>query len=152
MAWHQIGDKPLSETMLTQFTDAYMQALGRDVGSAARKQTARKISCKKDHLIVPCDCWYSSHDYVTNWTEFVKWDSLVPGTGQRQATVMPTVTCLMRVHVCVPCEWWSGPGMCDGSLLNLCYLCQLWYMKPRDLSTATHQWCLQCLPQLCAVT
>ena len=89
---------------------------------------------------------------VTNWTEFVKWDSLVPGTGQRQATVMPTVTCLMRVHVCLPCEWWSGPCMCDGSLLNLCYLCQLWYMKPRDLSTATHQWCLQCLPQLCAVT
>ena len=41
--------------------------------------------------------------------------------------------------------------MCDGSLLNSCYLCQLWYMKPRDLSTATHQWCLQCLPQLCAV-
>ena len=25
MAWHQIGDKPLSETMLTLFTDAYMQ-------------------------------------------------------------------------------------------------------------------------------
>ena len=25
MAWGQIGDKPLSEPMLTQFTDAYMQ-------------------------------------------------------------------------------------------------------------------------------
>ena len=25
MAWHQIGDKPLSELMLTQFTDAYMR-------------------------------------------------------------------------------------------------------------------------------
>ena len=25
MAWHQIGDKPLSEPMLSQFTDAYMQ-------------------------------------------------------------------------------------------------------------------------------
>ena len=25
MAWHQPGDKPLSEPMLTQFTDAYMQ-------------------------------------------------------------------------------------------------------------------------------
>ena len=24
MAWHQIGDKPLSESMLTQFTDAYI--------------------------------------------------------------------------------------------------------------------------------
>ena len=24
MAWRQIGDKPLSEPMLTQFTDAYM--------------------------------------------------------------------------------------------------------------------------------
>ena len=24
MAWHQIGDKPLSEPMLTQFTDTYM--------------------------------------------------------------------------------------------------------------------------------
>ena len=25
MAWRQTGDKPLSEPMLTQFTDAYMQ-------------------------------------------------------------------------------------------------------------------------------
>ena len=25
MAWHRIGDKPLSEPMLTQFTDAYMR-------------------------------------------------------------------------------------------------------------------------------
>ena len=25
MAWHRIGDKPLSEQMLTRFTDAYMQ-------------------------------------------------------------------------------------------------------------------------------
>ena len=25
MAWHRIGDKPLSEPMLTRFTDAYMR-------------------------------------------------------------------------------------------------------------------------------
>ena len=25
IAWHQIGDKPLSEPMLTQFTGTYMQ-------------------------------------------------------------------------------------------------------------------------------
>ena len=25
MAWHQIGDKPLSEPMLTWFTEAYMR-------------------------------------------------------------------------------------------------------------------------------
>ena len=25
MAWHRTGDKPLSELMLTQFTDAYMR-------------------------------------------------------------------------------------------------------------------------------
>ena len=25
MAWHLTGDKPLSEPMLTQFTDAYMR-------------------------------------------------------------------------------------------------------------------------------
>ena len=29
MAWRRIGDKPLSEPMLTRFTDAYA-ALGRD--------------------------------------------------------------------------------------------------------------------------
>ena len=29
IAWHQIGDKPLSEPMLTPFTDAYA-ALGGD--------------------------------------------------------------------------------------------------------------------------
>ena len=28
MAWHQPGNKPLSEPMLTQFTDAYMQLQG----------------------------------------------------------------------------------------------------------------------------
>ena len=28
MAWRRTGDKPLPETMLTQFTDAYMQHLG----------------------------------------------------------------------------------------------------------------------------
>ena len=28
MAWHQIGNKPLSEPMLTRFTDAYMQHQG----------------------------------------------------------------------------------------------------------------------------
>ena len=38
---------------------------------------------------------------MTNWTELVKWDSLVPGTGQRQAAVMLTVTFFMCVHVCV---------------------------------------------------
>ena len=27
MAWRRTGDKPLSEPMLTSFTDAYMQAL-----------------------------------------------------------------------------------------------------------------------------
>ena len=30
MAWHWTGDKPLSEPMLTQFTDAYMRAQGGD--------------------------------------------------------------------------------------------------------------------------
>ena len=29
MAWRWIGDKPLSEPMLTQFTDAYMRYMGR---------------------------------------------------------------------------------------------------------------------------
>ena len=28
MAWHRPGDKPLSEPMLTQFTDTYMQHYG----------------------------------------------------------------------------------------------------------------------------
>ena len=28
MAWHRIGDKPLSEPMLTRFFDAYMRHYG----------------------------------------------------------------------------------------------------------------------------
>ena len=28
MAWHLIGDKPLPEPVMTQFTDAYMQHQG----------------------------------------------------------------------------------------------------------------------------
>ena len=31
MAWHRIGDKPLSEPMLTQFTDAYMSLRGDEL-------------------------------------------------------------------------------------------------------------------------
>ena len=31
MAWHQIGDKPLSEPMLTQFTDTYVALRGDDL-------------------------------------------------------------------------------------------------------------------------
>ena len=30
MAWQQTGNKPLPEPVLTQFTDAYMKALGGD--------------------------------------------------------------------------------------------------------------------------
>ena len=30
IAWRQIGDKPLSEPMLTQFTDTHMVAIGGD--------------------------------------------------------------------------------------------------------------------------
>ena len=30
MAWRRIGDKPLSEPVLTQVTDAYMRQLGGD--------------------------------------------------------------------------------------------------------------------------
>ena len=30
MAWRRTGDKPLSEPMLTQFTDAYMRHYGGD--------------------------------------------------------------------------------------------------------------------------
>ena len=60
--------------------------------------------------------------------------------------------CLLWRFTCVcECECWSGPCMCDGSLLNSCYLCQLWHLKTWGLSFVTHQWCLQCLPQLCAV-
>ena len=29
MAWRRIGDKPLSEPMLTRFTDAYMRHYGK---------------------------------------------------------------------------------------------------------------------------
>ena len=71
------------------------------------------------------------------------------------ASVKPQWCLLWRflcVCMCVcPCEWWYGPCMCDGSLLNSCYLFRLWYIKPKDLSTVTHQRCLQYLPQLCAV-
>ena len=66
--------------------------------------------------------------------------------------------CLLWRFICVcvcvrACEWSSGPCMWDRSLLNSCYFCQLRYPKPWDLSTVTrtHQWCLQCLPELCAV-
>ena len=36
MAWHWTGDKPLLESMMTQFTDAYMPAWG-EMGWAKKK-------------------------------------------------------------------------------------------------------------------
>ena len=36
MVWHRVGDKPLSEPMLTWFTDAYMQHQGRWVYNTLR--------------------------------------------------------------------------------------------------------------------
>ena len=50
MAWHRIGDKPLSEPMLNRFTNAHMQHYGEMSLSASQQfpnssnQNAAKLS------------------------------------------------------------------------------------------------------------
>ena len=50
MAWHQIGDKPLSEPMLTWITDAYMRHWGRWVN---RYDLTEQISQHFHKLLKP---------------------------------------------------------------------------------------------------
>ena len=70
---------------------------------------------------------------VTNWAELVKWDSLVPSTGQRQGDSDAYCDVFDGCACVRACEWCSGPRMYDGNLLNSCHLCQLWYLNPWDL-------------------
>ena len=55
MAWRRIGDKPLSESMLTQFTDAYMRHKGDELsnGSADLSLCETKFLPKYSSLISP---------------------------------------------------------------------------------------------------
>ena len=49
MTWRRIGDKPLSEPLLTQFTDAYMR--GDELKPGRRK-------CSKPFCVLRIICWY----------------------------------------------------------------------------------------------
>ena len=88
MAWRQIGDKPLSESMLTRFTDAYMRHQGRDelmhfqvfiliqtsMNLAAKclidnnisliPKRLTSITCTNDHLVLLCIFASSRHQCV----------------------------------------------------------------------------------------
>ena len=44
MAWRRIGDKPLSETMLTRFTDAYMRYLDGGGGGGGGDELTRCVN------------------------------------------------------------------------------------------------------------
>ena len=53
MAWHRIGNKPLSEPMLTWFTDAYMPHSGGDELSSMGNISSmeKTILCKKMFIV-----------------------------------------------------------------------------------------------------
>ena len=52
MAWRQIGDKPLSEPMLTRFTDEYIAALGGE-------------ELQKDKTVMSLSYLYNSNSYIS---------------------------------------------------------------------------------------
>ena len=74
MAWRRTGDKPLSEPMLTQFTDAFMRHQGRWVNMCLKGITFDYQSCS----LIWHDIMYNSSlmwdvlSYFTNGTWVVK--------------------------------------------------------------------------------
>ena len=71
MAWRRIGDKPLSESMLTRFTDAYMR-YQRELTPLAMSYGWDSKSCVWNRCTVAmsyvCDAkssvWHSNRSYV----------------------------------------------------------------------------------------
>ena len=62
MAWCRIGAKPLSEPMLTRFTDAYMRHWGRWVNEALHRQVCYRPTAR---------VYFSLHTSGTNYIK--KW-------------------------------------------------------------------------------
>ena len=50
MAWHRIGDKPLAESMLTRFTDAYIDGLVQDCSNFSALAMELLQSCTKPSI------------------------------------------------------------------------------------------------------
>ena len=60
MAWRRIGDKPLSEPMLTQFTDAYVRHQGRWVKTLTLEQNGwhSQIQFLESKILIFCLKFY----------------------------------------------------------------------------------------------
>ena len=77
MAWRRIGDKPLSEPMLTRFTDAYMRHSGemsqwRIYGLIVMKKTDNVISINENKA--PWELvWESMLRAAKHPCEFLVW-------------------------------------------------------------------------------
>ena len=77
MAWHQIGNKPLSEPLLTRFTDTYIYAaLGGDEltqdcanTSALAMGSPQSFSISNQHNVANCQKWFSQQ--YQNYHEFI---------------------------------------------------------------------------------
>ena len=65
MVWRRIGDKPLCEPMLTQFTDIYA-ALGRDELSSRWEEGCVSENIKGSYLDIIKNEW-QIHDWISDF-------------------------------------------------------------------------------------
>ena len=82
MAWRRIGDKPLSEAMLTWFTDAYMRTLG-----------ARWVNQQVD-FHVDLFWWYIPREIIETLKCFLntnKWAPIIDTVSGMETGVQPTL-------------------------------------------------------------
>ena len=81
LAWHRVGDKPLSEPMLIRFTDAYMRHYGEMsyLCNSVSCVTHTTVGNVKVHFIIKCKTYWKStrgcHRNVILKT-FIHWGSI----------------------------------------------------------------------------
>ena len=91
MAWRRTGDKPLSEPMMTQFTDAYMRHQGKISRFDFENTTfCRMLSDKKISVVILTSLcwdsiwyWYCLHKHRPPLVNEVVRDTLAPKIGTR---------------------------------------------------------------------
>ena len=88
----------------------------------------RSVKYYTDNRVI----WYHVYVLVTNWTEFVKWDSLVPGTYWLASGHSDACCDVFDVCACVCAVWMAVRAFYVYQLLrisgtcNVCSSCVLW--------------------------
>ena len=92
MAWCRIGDKPLSEPMLTQFTDAYMPHKGDELTQWGHVALCYLVNIGSGDGLLPARC------QAITWTTAELSSKVFGGTGLRECSWTQPVTRVQILH------------------------------------------------------